>query len=332
MPERAIITGGAGFIGLHLARRLLDDGMEVTLVDDFSRGRRDAQLRRISGRAELVSHDLTTPIPDGLLPPAAAEVYHLAAVVGVAQGLEAPWRVLRTNVLTTLNVLDWCLRRSPARLFLSSTSEVADGAVAAGLAEPPVSENAGFVLADLEAPRSSYALSKVVGEQLCRFARPGQVAVRIGRYFNIYGPRMGTDHVIPQLIERVTSTQGPLDVYSPTHTRSFCFVSDAVDATVRVMRLGDDGPVVVNIGNDQEEVRMDELAGRILAIAGQDRPIHPLEPHPGSPARRRPDIGKLRALTGFEPAVALDDGLRTTWRSYTGLPAERRGERIRCAS
>jgi UDP-glucose 4-epimerase/UDP-glucuronate decarboxylase len=332
VAERAVITGGAGFIGLHLARRLLDDGMEVTLVDDFSRGQRDAHLGEVSRRAELVSHDLTTPIPDDLLPGDATELYHLAAVVGVVQGLEAPWRVLRTNVLATFNVLDWCLRRSPPRLFLSSTSEVADGAVATGLAEPPVSESAGFVLADLEAPRSSYALSKVVSEQLCRFAVAGRLAVRIGRYFNIYGPRMGCDHVIPQLIERVTSTRGPLDVYSPAHTRSFCFVSDAVDATVRVMRLDDDRPVVVNIGNDQEEVRMDELAGRILAIAGQNRPIRPLPPHPGSPARRRPDIGKLRALTGFAPSVALDDGLAVTWQSYTGRPAERPDERIRCVS
>ncbi len=78
--------------------------------------------------------------------------------------------------------------------------------------------------------------------------------------------------------------------------------------------------MVANIGNDAEEVRMDELASRIMAIAGQHRPIRRREDHPGSPARRRPDLTRVRALTGFEPTVSLDDGLAATWRAYTGLP------------
>src|SRR5262245_58613280 len=124
MPaERVLVTGGAGFIGLHLARRLLAAGAEVVLLDDLSRGTLDADLREVLRHAALVRHDLTHPVPDGLLRGPFDTVYHLAAAVGVGRTLRDPGRVLRTNVLATLHVVDWCIRAGPGMVFLSSTSE-----------------------------------------------------------------------------------------------------------------------------------------------------------------------------------------------------------------
>ncbi|RCV56545.1 NAD-dependent epimerase/dehydratase family protein [Marinitenerispora sediminis] len=316
MAERALVTGGAGFVGLHLVRRLLADGVEVTLLDDFSRGRPDRDFRELAAHVATVEHDLTTPIPPGLLPGPYDEVYHLAAVVGVHQSIQRPAHVLATNLLSTIHLVDWCARAEPGALFLSSTSEVADGAAAAGLAEHPTREDVPFVIADLGSARSSYALSKAVAESMFRRLH-GPSRVRIGRYHNVYGPRMGRRHVIPELIGRILEGRDPFPLYGAYQTRAFCYVTDAVDATVRLTRLDHDEPLVANIGDDSEEIRIDALAQRLFRIAGVSPRLEVHDPPAGSPSRRLPDLGALRGLLGPLPATPLDEGLRRTVEWYT---------------
>ncbi len=315
MAERVLITGGAGFIGMHLARRLLRDGAEVTLLDDFSRGRCDAELRAISPLVTLVTHDLTTPIPPGLLGDSFDHVYHLAAVVGVRQASQDPYRVLNVNLTSTVRILDWCRSQPPAAVFLSSTSEVADGVARLGLSSFPVPENVPFVLPDPASPRASYALSKIVAEALLR-QLGGEFRVRIGRYHNIYGPRMGDDHVIPHFIGRALARRDPFPVYGAMQSRAFCYVDDAVAATVALMRLPARDPLVANIGNDSEEIRIDRLAERVVRLAGYQPVLRLLDPPAGSPDRRLPDLAVLRNATGFEPEVDLDTGLCAAFEWY----------------
>lgn len=315
MAERVLITGGAGFVGLHLARRLLRQGAEVTLLDDFSRGRADDDLRAVGGAVELVEHDLTAPIPRGLLRGTFDSVYHLAAVVGVQRANEAPAQVLNVNLRSALHVLDWCRSHPPRAVFLSSTSEVADGAARLGLSAFPTPEELPFVLPDPALPRASYALSKVAAETLFRQCA-GEFRVRIGRYHNIYGPRMGNEHVIPQFVNRALDRCDPFPVYGASPHRAFCYIDDAVDATVALMELDDDRPVLANIGNDREEIQIGRLAERVVALAGYQPVMKPFDAPAGSPERRLPDLTVLRETVGFEPRVDLDTGLRATFGWY----------------
>lgn len=321
MAEHALITGGAGFIGAHLARRLLDEGAEVTLVDDFSRGQWDATFADLERRARLVRHDLTRPIPAEALPTRVDTVYHLAAVVGVQRTQDAPGRVLRTNVLAATHLFDWCDLTRPDTVFLSSTSEFADGAAHLGAAAFPTPEGVPFVLSEPHAPRSSYALSKAVAESMLLY-RADRLRVRIGRYFNVYGPRMGHSHVIPQFVGRVLDGEDPFRVHGGEQTRAFCHVDDAVAATVALARLPDPGPVIANIGNDTQEIRIAELARLLLRVAGVTPRLELLGAPANSPARRLPDLSRLRRLLPGRTSVPLESGLRQMLDWYR---AERRG-------
>jgi UDP-glucose 4-epimerase/UDP-glucuronate decarboxylase len=308
-----LLTGGAGFIGLHMCRRLLADGWDVVVVDNLSRHGADDDLAALLPHVHLVEHDLTAGLPPGVTGHFDA-VLHLAAWVGVDRVGREPFRVLRDNVVATAAVLDWCAERPVDTVFLSSTSEVADGAAALGLAGFPIGEDAPFALARPHAARTTYALSKLVGESLL-LHRAG-ARVRIGRYYNVYGPRMGSNHVIPQFIERAVEGTDPFPVYGGTNRRAFCHVSDAVEATVRLVELPGDEPVIANIGDDRAELSMVELAGLVNRIAGTAPRIEVHAAPPGSPERRVPDLTRLRALTGYESRTALADGVAETYQWY----------------
>lgn len=320
MTERVLVTGGAGFIGLHLVRRLLAQGTEIVVLDDFSRGRQDDELLALRDDMEVVRHDLATPIPDGLLCGSFESVYHFAGVVGVARTNKHPDRVLNVNLRAATHLLDWCRQQRPGSVFLSSTSEVADGAARLGLSSCPTPEDLPFVLADPNRPRASYALSKMVMEVLFRQCA-NEFRLRIGRYHNIYGPRMGSAHVIPQFIERGLNRLDPFPIYGASQFRAFCHIDDAVDATVALMRLPTDEPIVANIGNDEEQVEIRRLADRVVRLCDYRPRMEIFASPPDSPDRRLPDLTVLREAIGYEPKVALDDGLRGTYEWYAAHAA-----------
>jgi UDP-glucose 4-epimerase/UDP-glucuronate decarboxylase len=313
--EQALVTGGVGFLGLHLARRLLAEGYEVVLVDDLSRGLPDADLAEVLNHAQLVQLDLTEPWTDRRLAQPFDAVYHLAAVVGVGNVTRGPARTLRTNLLGTLNLTDWCRRHETGRLFFSSTSEVSDGASAAGIAAYPLPESVPFVLPDPWSSRSTYALSKMAGEAMLAHLG-GATRVRIGRYHNAYGPRMGMSHVVPELTARLVRGDDPLTLPGADQRRAFCYVTDAIEATQRLMALDDPQPIVANIGNDTEEVTIAQLAAELCKVVGLHPAIQPTPAPVGSPLRRLPDLTVLRSRTGYTPAVSLAEGLRLTVAWY----------------
>ncbi|MGZ4611817.1 MAG: NAD-dependent epimerase/dehydratase family protein, partial [Kineosporiaceae bacterium] len=254
---RALILGGAGFIGVHLARRLAAEGCEVTIVDDFSRGRQDPELEALG--LPVVHADLTDPAAYVGLPTGWDQVYMLAAVVGVRNVEKDPARVVRVNTLALLHLLDWL--EAPSKLFFASTSEAYAGGVSLGLVPVPTPETVPLVIEDVASPRFTYGISKMLGEAaVIHTARSKGFPFVIGRFHNVYGPRMGADHVIPELLLRAERGEDPFVVYGTDQSRAFCYVDDATDAMSRLMASNAANGRLVHIGNDREEIVIGDLA------------------------------------------------------------------------
>ncbi len=316
---KQLITGGAGFIGYHLARRLAGEGHEVHLVDNLSRGRLDADLQLLLDQPNVrfIQADLTDPSALGPLEGDYDGVYHLAAIIGVANVMERPQQVLAVNARTLLNALDWYLGGNARRFFFSSTSEAYAWTMAFHPLPVPTPENVPLAVDQVGNRRASYAVSKVFGEMAVVHAcGSAGKPYTIARYHNVYGPRMGMQHVIPEMYRRIYDGQDPLVVYSVEHRRAFCYVDDAVEATLRLMAPGVPAEVY-NIGNDAAEVTIGELAREMLAWAGRpDARIEARESSAPGIARRCPDISRLRRATGFAPEYSLAAGLDPTLAWY----------------
>jgi len=326
--SRILILGGAGFIGYHLASRLAGEGHDLTLVDDLSRGRLDRELRALCSwsNVTLVQDDLTRPGALGELPREWDQVYMLVAVGGVRNVETDPARVIRVNTLSVLNLLEW-LPAWGEVLFFASTSETYAGGVAAGTVPVPTPEDVTLSIPDIGAARFAYAASKMVGEAaVIHAARARGFRYVIGRLHNVYGPRMGADHVIPELSLRALQRENPFRLYGADQRRAFCHVADAVEAVTRLMATEAAWGQIVNIGNDTEETRVEDLLRLILRAARFEPALQRLPAPPGSVERRCPDIAKLRGLTGFAPKVSLDAGVNETFAWYRDW-WEREGDR-----
>jgi nucleoside-diphosphate-sugar epimerase len=315
--SKALLTGGAGFIGSHLARRLAEKGYEVDLVDDFSRGPNDdtiASLRR-SGSVRLLEHDLRRR---GALDDLADDydyVVHLAAIVGVANVARRPYAVLHENVSMTDEALALARRQQALERFLfASTSEVYSGTLEKFSLPVPTPEQTPLALPDLERPRTTYMLSKLYGEAMCHNAG---VPFTIVRPHNVYGPRMGLSHVIPELLQRAhAATDGRLEVFSVGHRRTFCYVDDAVEMIVRALESRACTGETLNVGTQAPEIAIGDLARLIVEVVGKELQIVSRPPTAGSPERRCPDMTKTAALTRYTSQVDLEDGVRRTYEAY----------------
>ena len=317
MP-RTLILGGAGFIGYHLALRLAGEGHALTLVDDLSRGRLDRELEALCAlrNVALVETDLTRADALAGLPRTWDAVYMLAAVVGVRNVEIDPARVVRTNTLALMHLLDWLAPESGV-LFFASTSETYAGGVMAGTLPVPTPEEVPLSVPDVRTPRFAYAASKILGEAaVIHTARARRLRAVVGRFHNVYGPRMGADHVVPELSLRALGGENPFRLYGADQRRAFCYVSDAVSRKIASTATEAAWGQIVNIGNDSEETVIEDLARLVLREAGLAPALERVPAPPGSVARRCPDIGRLRALTGFVPKVSIETGVRDTFAWY----------------
>ena len=302
---RVLVTGGAGFLGSHLIERLVGDGHEVVCLDDLSSGRlSNVGHLAASGRFSFLECDVVEPLPDcGPFD----RVFHLASPV--ARHVERPVATLRAGAEGTRRVLDLAAECG-AVFLLASTSEVyGDPDV-----HPQVETYAGRV--NPVGPRSSYNEAKRFAEALTvAYGRRRGVSVRIARIFNTYGPRLRPDdgRVISTFITRALAGR-PLPVFGTgEQTRSFCYISDMVEALVCLAESDYDRPV--NLGSP-EEVRILDLAREIIDLTGSASGMEFAPLPEDDPVRRRPNIDLARRILGWEPTVSRREGLQRTIAYY----------------
>lgn len=327
--RKILITGGAGFIGYHLARHLsAEKNNELVLVDNLQRGRMDNDFKELinNERIKFIQADLTRPEFYGELDTDFDQVYHLAAINGTRLFYEIPEEVLRINTLSLLYILEWIknLKIKP-KLCFTSSNEAYAGALAAFDRLPlPTPENAPLVIHDTYNPRWSYAGTKLIGELfVIHYAKAYDFRAVIVRPHNFYGPRAGLGHVLPEWSLRIFNREDPFTLYSPEETRTFCYITDAVKAMRMLMEsLKTDGQPIqtVHIGNT-DEISMMNLAEKLFKIAGwSPEEIAIKTSPPGSVKRRLADITKIKNLVGWQPETPLEDGLRFTFEWYQKNP------------
>ena len=322
--NKVLVTGGAGFIGLQLAKHLLDKGNTVHVCDNLFRGKMDQEFSEFIEQKNVtyIQMDLTKPEEFSKLDKDYNHVYHLAAINGTKHFYNIPDAVLRTNILSVINILDWfkdiCAKNNRnSKILFSSSSETYAGTFRKFGLPIPTPENVPLTIEDTSNPRWSYGGSKIIGELLfINYARQHKFKMSMIRYHNIYGPRMGFEHVMPEFIMRILKKEKPFSIFGGEETRAFCYIDDAVEATRLVMESEKTNNQMVHIGNSNEEVTIINLA-KILFTISKETPDIEVKPAPeGSVQRRCPDISKLQNLTGFKPKISIHEGLNRMFVWY----------------
>ena len=308
---RILITGGAGFLGSHLTKRLLEEGHEVICMDNFFTGRkRNIQALLENPNFEMMRHDVTDPFKLEC-----DQIYNLACPASPVHYQYNAIKTIKTSVMGAINCLGLA-KRVNARIFQASTSEV--------YGDPSVHPQPEAYWGNVNPVgiRSCYDEGKRCAETLFMdYHRQNAVDVRIARIFNTYGPNMcpGDGRVVSNFI--VQALQGlDITVYGEgQQTRSFCYCDDLIEGFVRFMNQGETvGPI--NIGNPSEFTIL-ELAEKVIKMTGsQSKIIHEALPS-DDPKQRQPDITQARKVLGWEPKYSLDEGLKPTIAYFDKLLA-----------
>ena len=307
--KKYLVTGGSGFIGAALVKRLVGEGFFVRCLDDNSRGA-TAKLGAALSQVDFVQGDIRDPAAVRDAAKGMDAVIHLAFVNGTEYFYTKPELVLDVGVRGMLNVLDACRAWDIGELVLASSSEVYQTPPTV-----PTDETAPLSIPDVLNPRYSYAGGKIISELLAiNFGRVGFERVLVFRPHNVYGPDMGYEHVIPQFVTRMGQAvqdqpQGtvPFPIQGDgSQMRAFIHIDDFTDGLMLLLEAGAHLNIY-HIGNP-EEVPMATLAGKVAACFDREARLVSSPAPAGGTQRRCPDISKLTAL-GFQPRISLDAGL-----------------------
>ena len=319
MGMTALITGGAGFIGSHLAERLLASGAEVIVLDNLSTGSlKNLDTFRSNPKLQFVKGDIRDSTLVQLLTSRCEIVFHLAAAVGVQLIADAPVHTIETNIAGTEVVLE-AANKFGRRILLASSSEVY------GKSENvPFHEDDDFVLGGTAFSRWAYACSKAIDEFLGQaFHQQYGLQVVTARFFNTIGPRQTGRYgmVVPRFVQWALKNE-PIQIYGTgAQTRCFCCVEDLVDAIIALMDCRAAAGRVFNIGST-EEISMEALADKIIQSTGSrsGKQLVPYVVAYGRPIedmmRRVPDTERIRKAIGWQPKTSLDETLRTIIEYY----------------
>jgi len=308
--KKILITGGAGFLGSHLAERLLNEGNEVICLDNFFTGNKN-NIVHLMGNPyfEVIRHDVTMSFFIEV-----DEIYNLACPASPIQYQVNPIKTIKTSVAGALNMLGLA-KRIKAKILQASTSEVyGDPEV-----HPQKEDYWGHV--NPIGSRACYDEGKRCAEALfMNYHRQNGVKIKIARIFNTYGPRMdpADGRVVSNFIMQALYNR-PITIYGDgSQTRSFCYVSDLIDGLIRLMNTGDDFTGPVNIGNPGEFTIM-ELANKVIELTGSSSKLT-FEPLPeDDPIQRQPDITLAKNRLGWKPAIHLEEGLLKTIEYFRQL-------------
>ncbi len=300
--NRIIITGGAGFIGSHLCKRLLEEGNEVICIDNFYTGSKSNVIDLLDNKNfEIIRHDIIDPIRLE-----ADQIYNFACPASPKHYQHNPVDTMRTNVVGTMNMLN-IAKKSRATILQASTSEV--------YGDPTVHPQTESYLGNVNpiGIRSCYDEGKRAAESLMMdYKRMYNVDAKIIRIFNTYGPNMSEfdGRVISNFIVQALEHE-PITIYGDgSQTRSFCYVDDLVEAIIRMMIKRDfAGPL--NLGNP-EEYTVKEIAETIIKMTNSNSEIKYMPLPEDDPKQRKPDITLASERLAWKPTVALEDGLKLT--------------------
>ncbi len=317
-----LITGGAGFVGYHLAKKEADVGNEVTIIDNFERPNLDQEFKELIERdnVSFLNKDASSEETYAQLPLDHYDVvYHMAALNGTSNFYKYPAKVLKIGCLSTIYLLDWIAAhtRRPKVIYTSSSETYAGTTNILGDAFPiPTPEDVPLTIDNVENVRWSYGASKLVGEVAfyCYSKMYDIEDFNIIRLHNIYGPRMGSEHVISQFIIRFLDGERPFKIMGSDQTRSFCFIDDVLEAFEKIVTSGVQREII-HVGNDKEEIKISELAKIVFDIGDEPYNFDEQPAPPGSVSRRCPQIDKLKAL-GVTKQIALREGVDQTFTWY----------------
>jgi UDP-glucuronate decarboxylase len=300
---RVLITGGAGFIGSHLAEKLLSQDHEVIILDNFYTGQK-SNLLKISSNPnfEVLRQDVTEPISLEV-----DAIYHLACPASPVHYQKFPVQTIKTSVLGSINALELATRLN-IPILLSSTSEV--------YGDPNISPQTETYWGNVNpiGLRSCYDEGKRAAETLFfDFNRQYSTEIRVARIFNTYGPNMSPEdgRVVSNFIVQAIKNNDITIYGDGTQTRSFCYVDDLVEGLVRLMNNSDSTQSPINLGNPNE-ISVLELAQKIISMTNSNSKVIQLPLPQDDPKQRRPDIDKAKKILGWQPTIDLENGLIKT--------------------
>ncbi len=307
--KKILITGGAGFIGYHLLKKLYPYN-QITILDNFQRGKKDKFLKSLIklGNINLINTNLIHK-KKKIHKKQYDFVFFLASVVGVKNVNDQPFKTLKVNVQSTFNTLDFIDFKKKTKLIYFSTSEVYSPLIIKKKKSFPIKEDTDLLFLNDDTPRYAYYISKIFGEKLIKFF--GQPYL-IFRPHNIYGPRMGFSHVIPEQIKKIKNQKKSL-VFSSNHKRAFCYVDDAVNQMLKLCSLQKNFNKIYNIGNPYEPITMMNLSKLIKYQLQADTKLISGDITTGSINNRVPFITKQLKQ---KCKTSLKEGIKKTVNWY----------------
>jgi len=319
--SKILITGGTGFIGYHIAKKLSETDNAITLVGR-NRDKVDKDLQDLLSKpnVNLIEADLTDKESWKKIGNGYDYIYHLAGLKSFEDFSSIPHEVLRIGIETTLNLLSWLSKENnkpDAKVLYTSTSDVYAGVPVSNL-KIPTPENTALVIPDVHEPRWSYAGQKIIGEMLfIYYSKAYNFRMSIVRPNNIYGPRAGQDPMIPKMISRIKNHIDPFPIISPSENRASCYVGDLVDALILISESRKTDGEIYHIGG-KEENTVRELLEIMFKICNWRPEKFDIKENPDDSSKHSlPDISKIKRDTGWEPKVSLEEGLRKTIEWYS---------------
>ena len=314
--KKYLVTGGTGFIGSALVKRLVSEGYSIKVIDNDLRGAAE-RLKEVSDKIELIKADIRDVEAVANACKGVDSVIHLAFINGTEFFYKKPELVLEVGVKGIVNVIDGCIKENVRELILASSSEVYQTPKTV-----PTDEKAAMSIPDPLNPRYSYAGGKIISELMAiNYGRKFFDRVIIFRPHNVYGPDMGREHVIPQFVLGVKEVCEKTDHKkinfpvqgSGKETRAFVFIEDFINGLMKVLEKGEHMQIY-NIGT-MDEISIKDVAVEVGKYFGKEAEIVPGEPAEGGTPRRCPDITKLKNL-GYKPKISFSEGLKITAEWY----------------
>jgi nucleoside-diphosphate-sugar epimerase len=321
-----LVTGAAGFIGFQLANKLQSENNHVICIDNYSRGKKDIYVDEFTKRENVtwIEGDLNDLSFVNSLPEQVDYIYHLATINGTGLFYSRPFEVFLSTIQPTLNLLRKYGRDSALkRFFLAGTSESYSSITNKKWYSVPTDEKVPLGIDSVTNNRWSYGSGKLASEvAISAFGSQYELKWTIGRFHNVYGPRMGDQHFIPDFIERMESKK--YELFGWENTRSFSYIEDVLKQVVNVAKSNNTVNMILNLGSEFE-IGVLEVAKMILDICGVNEEIKLHKAPEGSPLRRCPDLTLYKSIFNDYHETSLIEGLKKTIEWYNPKLLEKYG-------